>query len=123
MTTETQPQAQQEQPDDSNNIWRMLGRLEANQQTMLQRMDSQEQAMLRRMDRHDASIVELGEKVTSLEANQQTMLQRMDRQDDRMDRQDDRMDRLEAKMDSNHRWTVGLLLLILIAVIGSNWLG
>ena len=112
MTTETQQQTQQEQPDDSNNIWRILGRLEANQQIMLQRMDKQ-----------DASIVELGEKVTSLEANQQAMLQRMDRQDDRMDRQDNRMDRLEAKMDSNHRWTVGLLLLILIAVIGSNWLG
>ena len=105
MTTETQPQTQQEQPDDSNNIWRILGRLEANQQTMLQILE-----------RHDASIVDLGERVTSLEVNQQTMLQRMDRQEDRMDR-------LEAKMDSNHRWTVGLLLLILIAVIGSNWLG
>ena len=34
-----------------------------------------------------------------------------------------RLDRLEGKVDSNQRWTIGLLLLILIAVVGSNWLG
>ena len=87
MTTETQPQTQQEQPDDAN-VWRILGRLEANQEAMLQRMDRQEQAMLQRMNQQDA-----------------------------------RMDRLEAKIDGNQRWTIGLLLLILIAVVGSNWLG
>ena len=34
-----------------------------------------------------------------------------------------RMDRLEGKVDSNQRWTVGLLVVILIAIIGSNWIG
>ena len=33
-----------------------------------------------------------------------------------------RLDRLESKVDSNQRWTIGLLVLILIAVVGSNWL-
>ena len=31
-----------------------------------------------------------------------------------------RLDRLESKVDSNQRWTIGLLVLILIAVVGSN---
>ena len=52
MTTETQPQTRQEQPDDANNIWRILGRLEANQQTMLHRMNQQDT----RMDRLEAKI-------------------------------------------------------------------
>ena len=34
-----------------------------------------------------------------------------------------RMDRLESTVDSNQRWTIGLLVVILIAIIGSNWLG
>ena len=34
-----------------------------------------------------------------------------------------RMDRLENKVDNNQRWTIGLLVVILIAIIGSNWLG
>ena len=41
----------------------------------------------------------------------------------RMDRLESRMDRLESKVDSNQRWTTGLLVVILIAIIGSNWLG
>ena len=35
------------------------------------------------------------------------------------DRLDARIDRLE----SNQRWLVGLLILILIAIIASNWIG
>ena len=34
-----------------------------------------------------------------------------------------RMDRLENKVDNNQRWTIGLLVVFLIAIIGSNWLG
>ena len=34
-----------------------------------------------------------------------------------------RMNRLESKVDGNQRWTIGLLVVILIAIIGSNWLG
>lgn len=34
-----------------------------------------------------------------------------------------RMDRLESKVDNNQRWTTGLLVVILIAIIGSNWIG
>ena len=34
-----------------------------------------------------------------------------------------RMDRLENKVDNSQRWTIGLLVVILIAIIGSNWLG
>ena len=34
-----------------------------------------------------------------------------------------RMDRLESKVDNNQRWTIGLLVIILIAIIGSNWIG
>ena len=34
-----------------------------------------------------------------------------------------RLDRLDGKVDSNQRWTIGLLVLILIAVVGNNWLG
>ena len=34
-----------------------------------------------------------------------------------------RMDRLESTVDSNQRWTIGLLVVILITIIGSNWLG
>ena len=41
----------------------------------------------------------------------------------KMERFEDRMDRLESKVDSNQRWTIGLLVVILIAIIGSNWLG
>ena len=33
------------------------------------------------------------------------------------------MDRLESKVDNNQRWTTGLLVVILIAIIGSNWIG
>ena len=29
----------------------------------------------------------------------------------------------ENKVDNNQRWTIGLLVVILIAIIGSNWLG
>lgn len=41
----------------------------------------------------------------------------------KMERFESRMDRLENKVDSNQRWTIGLLVVILIAIIGSNWLG
>lgn len=51
MTTETQPQATLEQPDDAN-IWRILGRVEANQETMFQGMDRQDA----RMDRLEAKM-------------------------------------------------------------------
>ncbi|MCY4577410.1 MAG: hypothetical protein OXD31_00035 [Chloroflexi bacterium] len=34
-----------------------------------------------------------------------------------------RIDRLESKVDNNQRWTTGLLVVILIAIIGSNWIG
>lgn len=40
-----------------------------------------------------------------------------------MERLESRMDRLESKVDSNQRWTIGLLVIILIAIIGSNWIG
>ena len=40
-----------------------------------------------------------------------------------MERLESRMDRLENKVDSNQRWTTGLLVVILIAIIGSNRLG
>ena len=33
------------------------------------------------------------------------------------------LDRLENKVDNNQRWTIGLLALILIAIVGSNLLG
>ena len=75
MTTETQPQAQQELQDGENiNVWRVIGGIEANQQAMLQRFDQQDA----RMDRLEA---------------------RMDRLDARMDRLEARMDRLETRMD------------------------
>ena len=41
----------------------------------------------------------------------------------KMERFESRMDRLENKVDSNQRWTIGLLIVILIAIIGSNWIG
>ena len=41
----------------------------------------------------------------------------------KMERFESRMDRMEGKVDSNQRWTIGLLVVILIAIIGSNWLG
>ena len=41
----------------------------------------------------------------------------------KMDRFEGRMDRLESKVDNNQRWTTGLLVVILIAIIGSNWIG
>ena len=41
----------------------------------------------------------------------------------KMDRFESRLDRLESKVDSNQRWTIGLLVVILIAIIGSNWIG
>ncbi len=41
----------------------------------------------------------------------------------KMDRFESRIDRLENKVDSNQRWTTGLLVVILIAIIGSNWIG
>ena len=41
----------------------------------------------------------------------------------KMERFESRMDRLENKVDSNQRWTIGLLVVILITIIGSNWLG
>ena len=41
----------------------------------------------------------------------------------KMERFESRMDRLESKVDSNQRWTIGLLVVILIAIIGSSWLG
>ena len=34
-----------------------------------------------------------------------------------------KMDRLESKVDSNRRWTIGLPVIILIAIIGSNRIG
>ena len=40
-----------------------------------------------------------------------------------MDEFEKRLARLESKVDSNQRWTIGLLVVILIAIIGSNWLG
>ena len=40
-----------------------------------------------------------------------------------MERLESRMDRLESKVDNNQRWTTGLLVVILIAIIGSNWIG
>ena len=40
-----------------------------------------------------------------------------------MERLESRMDRLESKVDGNQRWTIGFLVVILIAIIGSNWLG
>ena len=142
MTTEAQPQTQQEQPDDFS-VGRVLGRLEANQQAMLQILERHGATL----ERHDANIVELDKKVSSLEANQQAMLQILERHDailerhganiaelgekltslganqlamlQRMDRQDGSMGRLEAKIDSNQRWTIGLLLLTLITVLGA----
>ncbi|MXY47092.1 MAG: hypothetical protein F4Y44_08930 [Chloroflexi bacterium] len=108
MTTEAQPQIQQEQPDDSNNIWRVLGRLEANQQTMLQILERHDE----NLRRHDANIVDLSEKITSLEASQQAML-------DRMDRQDNRMDRLEAKMDRLLYVFIGVGVTIVVTMLGA----
>ena len=33
------------------------------------------------------------------------------------------MREMNAKIDSNHKWTVGLLITILIAIVASNFLG
>ena len=41
----------------------------------------------------------------------------------KMDKFESRMDRLESKVDNNQWWTIGLLVIILIAIIGSNWIG
>ena len=41
----------------------------------------------------------------------------------KMERFESRLDRLESKVDSNQRWTIGLLVVILIAIVGSNLLG
>ncbi len=30
---------------------------------------------------------------------------------------------MNAKIDNNHKWTMGLMITILIAIIASNWLG
>ena len=40
-----------------------------------------------------------------------------------MERLESRMDRLDSKVDNNQRWTTGLPVVILIAIIGSNWTG
>ena len=34
-----------------------------------------------------------------------------------------RMREMNAKIDSNHKWTVGLLITILIAIVASNFVG
>ena len=42
------------------------------------------------------------------------------------DRMEAKFERLEARIDrleNNHRWLIGLLVTMLIAVIDSNWLG
>ena len=33
------------------------------------------------------------------------------------------MREMNAKIDSNHKWTMGLMITILIAIVASNWLG
>lgn len=38
--------------------------------------------------------------------------------DRKIDKLDGRMDRLEDKMDSHHRWTIGLVVLVLISIVG-----
>ena len=82
MTTETQPQAQQELQDGENiNVWRVIGGIEANQQAMLQRFDQQDA----RMD--------------GLESRMDRLESRMDGLESRMDRLEARMDRLESRMD------------------------
>ena len=36
----------------------------------------------------------------------------------RLDRLETRFDRLEAKVDGNHKWTIGFLITILLAIFG-----
>ena len=42
------------------------------------------------------------------------------------ERMEAKLERMEARIDrleNNHRWLIGMLVVILIAVIASNWLG
>lgn len=71
-----------------------------------------------RIDKLDNKIDKLNESLNGrIDKLDESLNGRIDKLDGRIDKLDGRIDRLEDKMDNHYKWTIGLVVLVLISMV------